>query len=127
MKKLHTYLMIALSLIMGFGITANAEISSNQLIVYLNSDDYDIPEESPKGWRAPSKPATCTIDFTTLSITSNRVSSVLSYELWDEEGETSIAAYPSDSELVQFMTGLDGVYQLRLVTDEYIYIGYIEL
>lgn len=47
MKKLHTYLMIALSLIVGFGITANAEISSNQLIVYLNSDDYDIPEESP--------------------------------------------------------------------------------
>ena len=52
---------------------------------------------------------------------------VISYELRDEEGETMIVGFSSDSDLVEFMTSLQGVYQIRLVTDEYLYIGYIEL
>lgn len=79
-----------------------------------------------KGHRMPAY-ISCTIDFAAGSIESSIASPILSYELWDEEGETILASYATDHELVDFMATLTGAYQLRLVTDEYLYIGYLEL
>ena len=75
----------------------------------------------------PAAPIACTIDFTTLSITSNRVSSVLSYELWDDTREEILASYSNDYDMVVYMSTLTGYYQLRLVTEECTYTGYIGL
>lgn len=127
MKKFSIYLVIALSLMMGFGFNVNAESSADQITVSLNKDDIDIREESPKGWRIPAAPILCTIDFRNSSITSGIPKPVLFYQLWDEEGETMLASYSTDSEMVAFMTQLIGVYQLRIVTEDSIYIGYTEL
>ena len=52
---------------------------------------------------------------------------IISYELWDETGENIVAAYPDDYDMVVYMSSLTGCYQLRLVTAESTYIGYIEL
>lgn len=79
-----------------------------------------------KGHRMPSY-TMCTVDFTTENIESNTQYAVTTYELWDEEGEVMLASYTSDNELVEYMSGISGPYQLRLVTEEYLYIGYIEL
>ena len=86
MKKLLTYLTIALSLIIGFGINVKAKPSTHQLIISMTKDGYDIPEENPFGYRMPPVPISCTIDFTTLSITSYRVPEVTVYQLCDETG-----------------------------------------
>lgn len=109
------------------GTNAQAEPSSNQLTVSMSGDGYDISDKDPFGWRMPAAPITCTIDFTTLSITSNRVQLILSYELMDETGEEIVATYPNDYDMVVYMSSLTGCYQLRLVTAESTYIGYIEL
>lgn len=126
MKKLLTYLIIALSLIVGLGTNLKAEQSSPQVIVSL-TEEKDIPEKNPWGYRKPTAPITCMIDFTDLSITSDRLPMVLSYELWDETGDYMIVSYSSDFHMVTFMISLTGCYQLRLETEENTYIGYIEL
>ena len=109
------------------GTNAQAEPSSNQLTVSMSGDGYDISDKDPFGFRMPAAPITCTIDFTTLSITSNRVQLILSYELRDETGEEIVATYPNDYDMVVYMSSLTGCYQLRLATAESTYIGYIEL
>lgn len=90
MKKLLTYLTIALSLIVGLGTNLKAEQSSPQIIVSLSQKEDDIPEKNPFGWRTPAPPTTCMVDFTKLSITADRIPLVLSYELWDETGDNMI-------------------------------------
>ena len=127
MKQLLTYLTIALSLMVWLGTNAQAEPSSNQLTVSMSGDGYDIRDEDPFGFRMPAAPITCTIDFTALSIISNRISSVLSYELWDDTREEILASYSNDYDMVVYMSTLTGCYQLRLVTEECTYIGYINL
>ena len=104
-----------------------AEQSSPQVIVSLSEEEDDIPEENPFGWRIPAPPTTCLVDFANLSITSDRLPIVLSYELWDEAGDIMLISYSNDYDMVTFMTSLTGGYQLRLVTEENTYIGYIEL
>lgn len=127
MKKLLTYLTIALSLIIGFGINAKAEPSSSQIVVSLNEDGRDKPEENPWGLRIPAVPLTSTIDFDALSIISDRLPMVLSYELWDESGDTMLVSYSNDFDMVSFMSSLTGCYQLRLLSADSTYLGYIEL
>lgn len=90
----------------------------------INNNNNRRPD---KGNRMPSVPITCFVYFSSNQIEVSTTIPIISYQLWDEEGESMIAAYTSDSQLVQLMTGLQGVYQLRLEADEYIYIGEIEL
>lgn len=127
MKKILIKLTIALSLIIGFGINAKAEPALPQVTVSLTEEGKDIPEESPWGYRKPVAPILCNIDFNALSITTVRIPRVLSYELWDENGEAIIASYSNDYDMVSFLSSMTGVYQLRLVSAESSYIGFIEL
>ena len=127
MKKILTYLTIALGLIVGFGNRIMADPSLPQITVSLKEDGYDKPEEEPRGWRMPAVPLTCTIDFTDLSITADRLPVVLSYELLDETGDKMIISYSNDYDMVVFMSSLVGVYQLHLVLGETSYIGYTVL
>lgn len=69
MKTLLTYLTIALSLLIGFGINVKADTTSPQIIVSLTEEGKDIREENPWGYRKPIPPITCMIDFNSLSIT----------------------------------------------------------
>ena len=126
MKKILTYLTIALSLIIGFGMNVKAETSSSQVTVSL-TEGKDIREEDPRGLRMPAAPVICVIDFTNLSITADRIPLVLSYELWDETGDNMIISYSNDYDMVYHMLSFSGCYQLRLVTEKNTYIGYIEL
>ncbi|MDE5790135.1 MAG: hypothetical protein K2H96_02755 [Muribaculaceae bacterium] len=127
MKKLLTYVTIALILIIGLGINAKAQQDSSQVIVSLTEENKDIPIENPWGLRMPPAPTSCIVDFTNLSITSDRLPMVLSYELWDETGETMIILYSNDYDMVTFMASLSGCYQLKLISEDNTYIGYIEL
>lgn len=91
-------------------------------------------QEKPKYKNLPTKDhrslypqILCIIDFSSEQIYLQSSYPITSYQLWNKEGESLIAAYTSDSQLVELMMELRGSYQLRLETDEYIYIGEIEL
>lgn len=84
-------------------------------------------ERPPKGFRIPSSPKECTIDFENHRIELSTFEFILSYELWDEDGTYPIESFASDSEFVEILSGESGAYQLRLVGEDRVYLGYIEL
>lgn len=88
--------------------------------------DSDDDEDPRMNKRIPSARVQCTIDFENLTVTGNFSSDLLTYEVWDGEGEECIATFADESGLVSFLYSADGgVYQLRFYSDSYLYIGYI--
>ncbi len=87
-------------------------------------EDIEYPN---KGHRIPSKPIECTIDLDNHRIELTTSEFITTYELWEEDGTYPIATCASDSEFVEFLSVLSGEYQLRLVGEEHVYIGYLEL
>lgn len=84
-------------------------------------------EHPPKGFRMPVASTRCTIEFENLRIELSTSEIILTYELWDEDGITLMASFASDYEFVDFLSGLSGGYQLRLIGEDHVYIGYLEL
>ena len=90
-------------------------------------EEPDLNEEHPIGPRMPAPPITCTIDFDNLCIVATGIPPIFSYELWYENGEAIIASYSDDKDLVQHILSYTGNFQLRITTERYTYIGYLEL
>ncbi len=129
MKKIIFTLIASTGLL--FANTANAanaagRIATVTVMLAQQQNEPDKKTQPSKGHRMPAY-TICTVDFTTGTIESNTRDAVATYELWDAEGECMLVSFVSDHELVGYMSGISGAYQLRLVTEEYIYIGYIEL
>lgn len=91
------------------------------------SDHEENPELPSKGFRMPVAPVTCTIDIENYRIVTSIPYAITTYELWDEEGNSQIVSYAYDYDFIQHITDTSGEFQLRLVTDEHTYIGYLEL
>ena len=95
--------------------------------VSLAQSDNEYREKPEKGHRTSPTYETCVIDFSNFAIATERIPMIISYELWDGTGEEIVVSYPNDYDMVTFMSSLSGCYQLRLVTEDSTYIGYIEL
>ena len=122
MKKIIT-IIIALTAIITFDVYPAPETPTTVALKEL--EDYsELPD---KGNRTSHTYWTCVIDFSNFAIATERIPMIISYELWDETGENIVAVYPDDYDMVVYMSSLSGCYQLRLVTAESTYIGYIEL
>lgn len=125
MKKFCKYLFLGLSL--ASPSVASIASTHEPTVQIRVCEDPDIKEEPNRGKRIPSSPIECTIDFQNLRIELSSTEYINSFEVWDEEGVYPIASYDYDSEFVDFLSGLSGVYQIQLVGEEHVYIGYIEL
>ena len=101
-------------------------IPDSPVTIMLNPEgnEKEIPD---KGMRSPSLSSTCIIDFSSLEIIFSEAYAVISYELCDEDGTTIVALYDNDYEMVMYLANLSGCYQLRLVTDTGVYVGYLYL
>ena len=106
-----------------FAISGTADI----LIREQQCEEPDIKDENAKGPRMPSAPMRCTIDFDNQCIETSIPYLITAYELWVEDGTTQVVSYPDDYELVEYMSGAYGVFQLRLITSGPTYTGYIDL
>lgn len=122
MKKIIT-IIIALTAIITFDVYPAPETPTTVALKELE----DYTELPNKGNRTSPTYETCVIDFSNFAIATERIPMIISYELWDETGENIVAAYPDDYDMVVYMSSLSGCYQLRLVTEDSTYIGYIEL
>lgn len=49
---------------------------------------------------------------------------ILSYEIWDTDGEICIASYTEESDFINALFSMEGEYQIHFSTEEYSYIGY---
>lgn len=115
---------ICLTIISTGALAATEPINIGLTIV----QEVDKGKEFPsKGQRLPAASVICTIDFENHRIVTSIPYAITAYELWDEERDASIVSYPTDYELVEYISCLSGVFQLRLVTSEGVYIGYLDL
>lgn len=91
------------------------------------ADGKTLVPNPPIGKRSPSRLIQCTIDTDQKSITIDYDADIVAYELWNIEGTVKIYESMSDYDAVEFMKTVQGEYQLCLVSDEFIYIGHIDL
>ena len=84
-------------------------------------------DDDKKNKRIPSARVICTIDFVNLTVTGNFSSDLLSYEVWDEEGQQCLESFTRESTFVEYLYSAEGTYQLRFYSDSYVYIGYISI
>lgn len=125
MKPIIKYLLIAIVL---FSTKAYAANEENITIPMTQTDDDPGKLDRPsKGHRLLRAPIICTINFAEGTVDASIASEILSYEVWDAEGGCIVASFTTDSGMVEFLSTASGCYQLRLVTDDYSYAGYLEL
>lgn len=89
--------------------------------------DKDEDDKSSKNKKIPSAPVHCVVDFENRCITGSFSSELISYEVWNEDGDLCLATFTNDSDLVDYLYYNDGTYQLRFYSTSYVYTGYISL
>lgn len=94
---------------------------------YEDCDDDEFKDIKPNRRRTPPVKGTCTLDFSSQQILTTVSDVILSYEIWTEDGIFQMGAFDSDADVVMFLNGIIGAYQIRLLTEKYIYVGYLEL
>ena len=82
----------------------------------------DLDEE---GRRMPARPVCCTISNTDGVSISGCEDEIITYELWDIDGENCIATSVDEMDFLAVLYSLTGEYTIKLTTFNYIYIGYI--
>lgn len=87
----------------------------------------DDIEESDYGHRSAPVPTECVIDATSgITFTDADAPEFVSYDILDTTGMT-VASFADEESFISTLFSLSGEYQLRLVSDDYIYQGWIML
>lgn len=90
----------------------------------IDKEYKDIPS---KGKRNPPVPTYCIIDFSKNLIDTSVNEPIESYEIWDIDGNYIYASFSDEVTFVQYLAEKRGSYQIRLITIDYCYIGYIDI
>lgn len=128
MKRIIKYLLFSI-----FVMTANPTFAytSSPISLYLCSTYKSNTETSktpnPKGHRTPARPIGCTIIEGEGITTDVVIEDIETYELWDIEGEDCVAVYANDIDAASHLFSTPGEYQLRIITNDYVYFGTISL
>ena len=127
MKKLVALAFVLLSFFNGLANEwNNREIYCNFKKVVCPVGEYEDPEPPANGRRTPSVPVMCLIsERDGVTFLSSAPTRIIYYEILDEEG--MVMTFPNDTSFVHALFSLSGEYELRFTTDEYLYIGYVEL
>jgi len=89
--------------------------------------DESEDEDTTRGCRAPSKPISCHISESTgVVIPGVDKSDIISFEVYNENG-ICLASLTEESEFISFLFSLSEPVEIRIITDQYIYHGYISL
>ena len=77
------------------------------------------------GRRTPPIPIPCTVSEAEGITVAISEADIIAYEIWDAEGAACVASYVEGTDAATHLLSTPGEYQLRIVTSEYSYIGYI--
>lgn len=77
------------------------------------------------GNRIPPRPIICTISETDGIQIDLCNDDIYAYEVWNETAETCFASYNDETDFVQYIFSIPGTYQIKLITEEYVYTGCI--
>ncbi len=122
-KKILLGTLLSLS----FGSTFAAEDNQPYTVPLDPVDDIDPDKgHNNHGNRMPAK-RTIICVITAEGIQSAiDPASILAYELWDED-EVCLVSTPDEASFLDVFYSLKGDVTLRIVTEEYIYVGYLSL
>lgn len=123
---MRTYVKIILSVLVSFSwLMSMADENNNTLVVNLSKERIHRSVPS-RGARKPSVHVICVINVENNEVTCEFDSEIESYEIWDEDGEIQYCSFGESNEFIEFLSSSHGCFQLRFITDEYVYIGFIE-
>lgn len=122
-KKKLTAFAGACLLFANTALAAGSSLSVPLSMQNNESNDKTVPDK----WHRMPAYIPCTIDLEAGTIESGIESPILSYELWDEDGVDIVVSFGSAQDITLFMATQTGSFQLRLVAEDYLYIGYLEL
>lgn len=132
MKK--TFL-LSISILLLFMLSFNGDMyarnkSSDSVHIKLrkgSKSDRDNKLNRNEGHRTPGRAIQCSIScIEGVSIEDHDVE-VYSYEIWDTDGETCQFATSDEPDFVNTLFTMEGEYQVQFNSNDYIYVGYVEL
>lgn len=127
MKRLSTLvLIIAVTLFASFSEECFAENdgATPKPVTLKKTKKERAPDKDPQGVRVPPRDiiAIITVDEFQSAIDPD---DIISYEVWDETEAVCIASFSEDSPFCQFLFNTSGNYLIKILTEHYIYIGFI--
>ena len=116
-----------LSLSFGEAFASNYTVSYsiNLFKTYNDVPDHSSSPQTTKGRRTPPMPIPCTVSEAEGITAAIDEADIIAYEIWDAEGSGCVASYGEGTDAAAHLLSTPGEYQLRIVTSEYSYIGYI--
>lgn len=78
-----------------------------------------------EGNRIPPRPFICTISESSGIQSDINKEDISSYEIWSESYEICIASYTSEDDFIYHIFSIPGAYEIRLISDDYVFVGYI--
>lgn len=87
----------------------------------------EYPEKNDRGRRQPAIRVECVIDATSgVEFVYGETPEFVSYEICDTEGAT-VASFGDETSFIEVLFTMTGEYQLRLVSADYEYVGWVML
>ena len=124
MKKFVTLIAIVMACLFAVQ-AANYTSYSITLIKTYNNEPTLSKGPNKGGHRTPPMPIPCTVSEAEGITAAINEADILAYEIWDAEGGACVASYVEGADAATHLLSTPGEYQLRIVTSEYSYIGYV--
>lgn len=125
MRKIITLALITVLTFIAFNpINCRAEDEEQVTVTLSKQKKEPQPKPDNDGPRIPPRHVICIISQTGMhsSIDSDEI---IDYEIWDKDGVVCFASYIDDQSFCQYLFNVPGNYQIRIATDDYVYVGYI--
>lgn len=128
MKKNLTIPMILMTLILSLlPVSLAAEITDSSCIVTLHKQPKQTKEHNQEldqdGQRAPARPIYCNISKDNGVEISVLDCEIISYEIWDLEGNYCIASFSEEAEFVEFVFSMTSNFTIKIITDDFYLFG----
>lgn len=126
-KVLYTLIMIVMFAMAQF-VIANSYTSQTVLLTKIKSDPTkpEKIEPDPEGRRIPPKPIICTISQNQGLEIEGDFEEIIAYQVLDSDGEIMVAAFIDEGDFIDYIFSVSDSCQIRLVTENYALIGYID-
>lgn len=124
MKKFVTLIAIVMACL--FAVQAENYTSYSITLIKTYNNEPTLSKGPNKGGhRTPPMPIPCTVSEAEGITAAIDEADIIAYEIWDAEGAACVASYVEGADAATHLLSTPGEYQLRIVTSEYSYIGYI--
>lgn len=117
-------LLAVLSLFIACPATSFAKDKAEYTMAMTKKKKGQKNDLDPKGVRLPPRPIIVTISSSGIQSDINP-DEIISYEVWDIDGNTCQASFCEEHPFCQYIFNAPGEYQINMVTDDYVFVGYI--